>query len=396
MSILAECPHCHEKQSISNKKCKCGLNLDSAKRSQKVKYWIKFRLPGGRQRKEMVGTSIEEARDADGKRRGQKREGRIFDMLPESRITFSELTSWYLELSQIKKLSSYRRVKTILENFNKKFENFIVNDLKSSDLTDYQEKRLEEGASPRTCDYETSVVKTMINRAFYDDKVDGRILKAFKPIPKKLKAGSNARKRIVSIQEYQRLVENAPFHLKMILITAYHSGMRQGELFKLRWSMVDRDAGFFRLPDTITKEGKSKDIPLNCHVQSVLDEIPRSIKHDYVFMYNGAALAEGAIKKSFRTCCKNSEIPHGRKVQNGVTFHDLRRSFKSNLLEAGVEKEYRDVICGHSLRGMDVHYLVVNDEALMRAIDRYTEWFDRQVEVISGSVPQTGPQVAEK
>ena len=88
MAILAECNICHNKQSIKNKKCQCGANLDNAKRAQKIRYWIKYRVKGV-QRKEYVGMSIEEARDADGKRRGQKREGRIFDMLPASKISIN-------------------------------------------------------------------------------------------------------------------------------------------------------------------------------------------------------------------------------------------------------------------------------------------------------------------
>lgn len=91
MAILSECPLCRRKQSIRNKSCICGNELDRAKRSKKVKYWINYRLPGGKQRREFVGFSVEEARDAEGKRRSQKRENRIFDMLPESKMTFNEL-----------------------------------------------------------------------------------------------------------------------------------------------------------------------------------------------------------------------------------------------------------------------------------------------------------------
>ena len=74
-----------------NKMCSCGQNLDKAKRSRRVRYWIQYRLPDGKQRKEFVGSSIDEARDADGKRRIEKRENPIFDILPEASMTFQEL-----------------------------------------------------------------------------------------------------------------------------------------------------------------------------------------------------------------------------------------------------------------------------------------------------------------
>lgn len=62
MSILAECPFCHKRQSAKNKRCKCGEDMDKLKRSKKVKYWITYRMPNGKQRRESVGYSIEEAR----------------------------------------------------------------------------------------------------------------------------------------------------------------------------------------------------------------------------------------------------------------------------------------------------------------------------------------------
>ena len=41
MGILQECPRCHVKQKAKHKLCiRCGQNLDQAKKSKNVKYWI--------------------------------------------------------------------------------------------------------------------------------------------------------------------------------------------------------------------------------------------------------------------------------------------------------------------------------------------------------------------
>ena len=141
MAILAECPSCHKKQSCRNKICSCSENLDRAKKSKRVRYWIQFRLPDGRQRKEYVSTSINEARDAEGKRRSQKRENRIFDMLPESKIKFNELAQWYQGLKSRKQLASIDRIKLSLKNFNKVFGDYRVNSILLADLQNYQEER---------------------------------------------------------------------------------------------------------------------------------------------------------------------------------------------------------------------------------------------------------------
>ena len=77
MAVLAECL-CHKKQSLRNKVCSCGQDLVKLKKSNKINYWIVYRLPGGKQRFEkMTGenaNSLEYARDVESKRRVQKRE----------------------------------------------------------------------------------------------------------------------------------------------------------------------------------------------------------------------------------------------------------------------------------------------------------------------------------
>ena len=50
------------------------------------------------------------------------------------------------------------------------------------------------------------------------------------------------------------------------------------------------------------------------------------------------------------------------------------------MLKAGLEKEYRDTILGHSLKGMDVHYLVLDDSTLTEAMNKFTKWVDSQLE----------------
>ena len=287
MAILAECPFCHVKQASKNRRCTCGADLIKAKRAQKVRYWITYRLPGGKQRKEAVGFSIEDARAAEGKRKTQKKENRIFDIVPESKITFNDLAAWYVNLKSVQRLSSYRRVRICLNNFNKHFGKLLIRKIKPEDLENYQYRREQDGSASATIDMELSIVKTMINKAFDNDKIDGRAIKAFRCVKRRLKGSENARARTLSFEEYFRLIQSSPVYLRSIIITAFHTGMRKGELLKLQWSHVDQDKRFFRLPAGLTKEGKSKLIPVNHHVREVLNNIPKALHHDFVFTYKG-------------------------------------------------------------------------------------------------------------
>lgn len=57
---------------------------------------------------------------------------------------------------------------------------------------------------------------------------------------------------------------------------------------------------------------------------------------------------------------------------------------------AGVSKVCRDLILGHSLQGMDPHYIVPSEETLKQGMDKYTRWLDDQIAETVASVDQVG------
>ena len=91
----------------------------------------------------------------------------------------------------------------------------------------------------------------------------------------------------------------------------------------------------------------------------------------------------GGLRKSFRSACTEAEIPHGRDKANGLTLHDIRRTVKTSVLNAGVDKAHRGIILGHSLKGIDVHYIAPTEETLQQAMDRYTIWLDEKLNLES-------------
>jgi hypothetical protein len=117
--------------------------------------------------------------------------------------------------------------------------------------------------------------------------------------------------------------------------------------------------------------------------------------HDHVFSFGGKPLSSpGGVKGSLKRTCKDAGVPYGRKTSNGIIMHDFRRTVKTNMQAAGVSKVCRDLILGHSLQGMDVHYIVPNEDTLKQAMDKYTAWLDEQIAIqfqnVDYSVDQTG------
>ncbi len=393
MSILAECPICRNKQAVKNKKCKCGEDLDQAKRGQRIKYWIQYRLPGGKQRKEYVGSfeelngySIEDAQIAESKRKTQKRENRLLDIKPDVKMTFDELTKWYLNLESVKALASYDIIKINLNKFNSIFSDTIVGHIKPADLENYQARRLKQGKASGTVDHEVGKAKTMIYKAFDNDIIGGDTLKAFKRVKKTLKPGSDVRDRILLPDEFKALVGHSEGHTKAIINMGYYTGMRKGEILNLTWDKVDLAGRMIQLEPEDTKDKEARGIPVCDELYKMLLSMPNRIQgsseDNHIFQYNGKAITD--IRAGIKRACKKAGIEYGRFIKGGFIFHDLRHTFNTNMRKAGVSESVIMEITGHSTREMFDRYNTVDEGDARKAV--------KQLEVYFANVTQTVTQ----
>ena len=163
--------------------------------------------------------------------------------------------------------------------------------------------------------------------------------------------------------------------------------MRRGEILNLIWDKVDLTNRMIRLESDDTKEGLVKKVPISKALKNILKKLPRGLHNDYVFLFRGKPIRD--IRDGLMRGCKDAGIPYGRKVKNGFTFHDLRHTAKTFMRKAGVDKNVRAVIFGHSINGdMDFRYDHVDEADLLDAIDR-TEIFLQSVsENVSETVKQ--------
>ena len=379
MAILAECPFCHKKQATKNKRCTCGADLDQLKGSKKVKYWISYRLPNGKQKREAVSGedvnsySIESAREMESKRIVQKKEKRIFDIKEDTRMTFAELAEWYLSLEKVKALASYWERELSLKKFNKAFGDMIVSRIKPADLESYQARRKAEGLADATIDHEVDAAKIMINKAFDNDKVSGDTLRVFKAVKDLLKRGSNARDRILSPGEFESLHEHAPRHIKGILSMGYYAGMRKGEILPLTWDKVNLKDRVIELEAADTKDNEPRAVPICNELLKVLKGIPKGIHTRYVFLYKGRPVKD--IRNALKKACEGAKILYGRDIKGGFVFHDTRHTFNTNMRKAGVPESVIMKITGHSTREMFDRYNTIDRDDTRAAMVQLEGYF---------------------
>ncbi len=345
----------------------------TTKQSNRVRYWVDYYLPSGKRKREPVGCSIKDAQAANGGKKGQKKENRLFDIKPESRMTFSELTSWYMKLESVKALASYSILQVYLKKFNAEFGQMVVSKIKPADLENLREKRRNEGLADGTIDQEIGKAKAMVFKAFDNDIVGGDTIRTFKKLKKLVRRNGNARNKILSQDEFKNLLSKAPRHLQQILSTAYYTGMRKGEILKLTWDKVDLKERFVCLDASDTKDREARKIPICEELCKVLKSIPRDILDNHVFLYRGKPIAD--IRSGLRKACADAGILYGRFKKGGFILHDNRHTFNTNMRKAGVPEFVIMEITGHSTREMFDRYNTIDDGDIQGAMRQMQTFF---------------------
>lgn len=149
--------------------------------------------------------------------------------------------------------------------------------------------------------------------------------------------------------------ENAGDMMKLVLF----SGMRRGEMFKLRWNDIDFERGFINIKDP--KGVKDQIIPLNDSARELLENHPRT-KSKYVFPGRaGGQLVD--ISKAVNAIKTKAGLP-----KNFRPLHGLRHTYASMLASSGKVTMYHlQKLLTHKGPAMTQRYAHLRDEALKTA-----------------------------
>lgn len=168
--------------------------------------------------------------------------------------------------------------------------------------------------------------------------------------------GEKTRLRYLEAQECSKLIAECPEWLKPIVIFALNTGMRRGEILSLRWKDLDLKNGIILIPDTATKTGQKREIPMTEAVERLLTAMVRPL-NDAVPVF-GTPLR---VRESFEKACKKAGIYDFR-------FHDLRHTFASQLVMAGTDIQTVSKLLGHTTLTMTLRYAHLSHSHLARGI----------------------------
>jgi integrase len=152
---------------------------------------------------------------------------------------------------------------------------------------------------------------------------------------------------------------------------ALYTGMRRGELFKLKWDDIDFGRGFIHIKDP--KGGPNQVIPLNDATRNVLELHPKT-GSPYVFPgRSGRQRTE--IRKPVNRIKKRAGLPKDFRP-----LHGLRHVYASMLASSGKVDMYTlQKLLTHKDPKMTQRYAHLRDDALKRAANLAGQLVDEAI-----------------
>jgi len=211
--------------------------------------------------------------------------------------------------------------------------------------------------SPQTVKHVIEIIKRVSNFA-----VNKRLCRGlnFKPTSPKV---NNLKTEFLSEEQIRALLKAIdedphPYAGSMMKIALF-TGMRRGELLKLRWVDIDFERGFIKIRDP--KGGMDQTIPLNDAARGVLKSLPRT-GADFVFPRKGGGQRTD-INHQIKAIKERAGLPKDFRA-----LHGLRHHYASMLASSGkVDMYVLQKLLTHKSPTMTQRYAHLRDEALRKA-----------------------------
>jgi integrase len=233
-------------------------------------------------------------------------------------------------------------------------------------IKEYQIRRTNEGAAAATVNKEKAALSKMFQVLMELRHVDVNPARLVKNLSEK----SGEREVYLSLQDFYEILDRLPQWVRPIAVTAYHTGMRRGEVLGLNRKHVNLDNRIMLLRPEDVKEGKWKRVPIHRDLAPTISDVMKvqAIGSDKIFLVRGKPPYPDSLKNPWNKAVKAMGLDPAPR------FHDLRHTWKTNAMRSGMDQEIRERILGHWNRSKNVNerYGRISDADLVRAVDGLT------------------------
>lgn len=230
-------------------------------------------------------------------------------------------------------------------------------------VSEFMGKRAAAAPRPsnREINLEKGLVSCVLNEAFRHGLVNVNEAERVDNLKE------NERDLWLTREEVDRLIEHAEPWVQPFIVLGVQTGMRRGELVDLKWADLEHSPGFIRV--FAPKTGEARPVPVNSAAKAVLDAQPRRIgpkgpvahvlsNPRFLAPYGGDSVYN-SFTRAARSAADAAEAK-GRHEEAArlreATFHTLRHTFASWLIQAGVPIAEVQQYLGHSSDEMTRRY----------------------------------------
>lgn len=309
-------------------------------------------------------------------------------------MTRREKSSIVTQSSPLK--SGEETLKKLKSRFGKFWHRPLADREWNATIMTWRAKRLDEGKTASTVNRDLAALRSVFSHAVRLDILTENPLKSIR----QLKVDTTSKIRYLSKDEEQRLMaaldaredemkagrergnawreehryETLPDlsdgvfadHLKPMVLLSLHTGLRRGELFSIEWSDIDFERSVLTVRGEISRNNKTRYIPLNATAFSVLrDWQTQTSSEGRVFKSPKTGGRFDNVNAAWRNVLEAAEIRDFR-------WHDMRHDFASQLVMAGVDLNTVRELLGHGDIKMTLRYAHLAPEHKASAVEKLT------------------------
>jgi integrase len=348
-------------------------------------WWIDYYI-NGRRRRERIGPDKRLADTVLRKRKVEIAEGKFLERRRPIMTTFDELADAYLHYAtHQQRKRSWPRDRASIRALQTYFGGKRLTDITPASIEQYRTSRRATASRRGRCLTTASINRelTCLKRMFNVARKGLIVLQGGVPLENPVSSVSlerehNERDRVLTAEEFARVYDAAATWLKPMILIAYHTGMRQGEIRSLRWDHISLRESVIRLRSSDTKTDEPRIIPLPQAATSMLNTITRYVNCPWVFINQESWQANPELDPRYHAASVTRAFARTAKragVMN-ATFHDLRHTFVTNMRRAGVDYFRIMAITGHKTMRVFKRYHTIDTRDLREAMKQMDTYMD--------------------
>ena len=284
-------------------------------------------------------------------------------------MTFSELMDWGLGQDIMKAKASASDDLARAVHLKAEFGNRKATQITPLMVDNFRIKMKKAVSEHTDKPYSGATINKMVSlaRRVYYLGMDAGMVKS-NPFARRGTFKEEPKGHYIPDHDFWKIYKYLPDYMKPVVLVAYLTGMRRGEILELEWDRVNFSEGYLDLTPDDTKTDEPRRIYFNSikELKNVFIEADRKKKVGQKLVFtkqDGSPVPKWYIRDLLIEACNKANVGPYR-------LHDLRHTFNTNMRKAGVDQVVIMKITGHKTNKMFLRYSHIDKEQGERAMEK--------------------------